>query len=151
MPLFLRISGTDWLEGQKDEFPESWTPQDTARLAPILAAHGVDLLDVSSGGIHPKQKVEKEEQSYQAPLARLVKKEVGEKLLVTSVGSINDGNQAQKLLDEGLDAIFSGRWFQKNPALVWNFAEDLGVDIHIANQIKWAFGGRGSGKKGNSY
>lgn len=151
MPLFLRISGTDWLEGQKEEFPESWTGQDTARLAPILAEHGVDLLDVSSGGIHPKQKVEKEEQAYQAPLARLVKKAVGDKLLVTSVGSINEGNQAQKLLDEGLDAIFSGRWFQKNPGLVWNFAEDLGVDIYIANQIKWAFGGRGSGKKGNSY
>lgn len=152
MPLFLRISGTDWLEGQKEEFPESWTGEDTARLAKILAERGVDLIDVSSGGIHPKQKVEKEEQAYQAPLAKLVKKAVGDKLLVTSVGSINEGNQAEKLLTEGnLDAIFSGRWFQKNPALVWQFAEDLGVDINIANQIKWAFGGRGSGKKGNSY
>lgn len=148
MPLFLRISGTDWLEAQKDEFPESWTVEDTARLAPILAEHGVDLLDVSSGGIHPKQKVEKTEHAYQAPLAKHVKKVVGDKLLVTSVGSINDGKVAQQLLDDGnLDAIFSGRWFQKNPGLVWSFAEDLGVDINIANQIKWAFGGRGSGKK----
>lgn len=37
--------------------------------------------------------------------------------------------------------------YRKNPALVWQFAEDLGVDINIANQIKWAFGGRGSGSK----
>jgi len=144
MPLFLRISGTDWLEGQ---FPESWTKEDTARLAPILAEHGVDLLDVSSGGLHPKQKVAKDEKSYQAPLARFVKSKVSDKLLVTSVGSINDGQQAQALMDEGLDAVFCGRWFQKNPGLVWTMAEDLGVDIHVANQISWAFGGRGGGTK----
>ncbi|KAJ9652373.1 NADH-dependent flavin oxidoreductase [Neophaeococcomyces mojaviensis] len=144
MPLFLRISGTDWLEGQ---FPESWTEEDTARLAPILAEHGVDLLDVSSGGLHPKQKIGKSEKSYQAPLARFVKSKVGDKLFVTAVGSINDGKQAQGLLDEGLDAVFSGRWFQKNPGLVWTMAEDLGVDIRLANQIRWGFGGRGTGSK----
>ena len=148
MPLFLRISGTDWLESQKEEFPESWTVEDTAKLAPILAERGVDLLDVSSGGLHPKMKVEKTEKAYQAPLARHVKKVVGNKLLITAVGTINDGAEAEKLLEgENLDAIFSGRWFQKNPGLVWQFAEDLGVDIHVANQIKWAFGGRGSGAK----
>lgn len=112
MPLFLRISGTDWLEKQKDEFPESWSVEDTARLAPLLAERGVDLLDVSSAGLHPKQAIEKEEASYQAPLARHVKKVVGDKMLVTSVGSIKDGKQAQELLDSGLDAVFSGRWFQ---------------------------------------
>lgn len=112
MPLFLRVSGTDWLETQSDEFPESWTGEQTARLASILADHGVDLLDVSSAGLHPKQKIGREEKAYQAPVAKFVKKEVGNKILVTAVGSINDGQQAQKLLDEGLDAIFSGRWFQ---------------------------------------
>lgn len=112
MPLFLRISGTDWLEKQKEEFAESWTVEDTARLAPLLAERGVDLIDVSSAGLHPKQAIEKEEAAYQAPLARHVKKVVGDKLLVTSVGSINNGKQAQELLDSGLDAVFSGRWFQ---------------------------------------
>ena len=47
MPLFLRISGTDWLEESLPNEP-SWTSRDTARLAPILFEHGVDLLDVSS-------------------------------------------------------------------------------------------------------
>lgn len=144
MPLFLRISGTDWLEGS---FPESWTKEDTAKLAPILAEHGVDLLDVSTAGLHPKQQIGKEEKAYQAPIAKFVKNAVGDKLLVTAVGSINEGHQAEKLLDEGLDAVFSGRWFQKNPGLVWTLAEELGVQIHIAHQISWAFGGRGGARK----
>ena len=55
MPLFLRITATDWLE----EFPEipSWKVEDTVKLAEILAEKGVDLLDVSSGGNHEKQKI----------------------------------------------------------------------------------------------
>ncbi len=53
MPLFLRISATDWLEQEKDM--ESWKVEDTVRLAEILRDRGVDLLDVSSGGNHPKQ------------------------------------------------------------------------------------------------
>lgn len=36
---------------------------------------------------------------------------------------------------------------RKNPGLVWSCADDLGVDIHIANQVAWAFGGRGKGSK----
>lgn len=55
MPLFLRISATDWLEGQ--EGVESWELKDTVRLAEILAEKGVDLLDVSSGGNDPRQKI----------------------------------------------------------------------------------------------
>ena len=55
MPVFLRISATDWLENE--EGMDSWKIEDTVRLAEILADKGVDLLDVSSGGLHPKQKV----------------------------------------------------------------------------------------------
>lgn len=55
MPLFLRVSATDWLEEEADM--DSWKVEDTVRLAEILADKGVDLLDVSSGGNHPKQKI----------------------------------------------------------------------------------------------
>ncbi len=55
MPVFLRISATDWLE--QEEGMESWTVDDTVRLGEILAGKGIDLLDVSSGGNHPKQKI----------------------------------------------------------------------------------------------
>ncbi len=54
MPLWLRISATDWLEEvSKDQISESWTGDDTVKLAPLLAKAGVDVLDVSSGGNHP--------------------------------------------------------------------------------------------------
>ena len=62
MPLFLRISATDWLEEEKDM--DSWKIDETIKLAELLADMGVDLLDVSSGGNHPKQKVKTGPGSY---------------------------------------------------------------------------------------
>lgn len=107
---------------------ESWKVEDTVRLAEILAPLGVDLLDVSSGGLHPKQKV-KAGPGYQAPFAKAVKERLGDKLAVGTVGTITNGKQANTLLEEGLDLAICGRMFQKNPALVWHFAEDLGVQV----------------------
>lgn len=63
MPLFLRISATDWLENE--EGLDSWKVEDTVRLTEILVDKGVDLLDVSSGGLHPNQKI-KTGPGYQA-------------------------------------------------------------------------------------
>ncbi|KAL8860599.1 MAG: hypothetical protein Q9178_002952 [Gyalolechia marmorata] len=139
MPVFLRISATDWLEHEKDM--DSWKVEDTVRLAKILATKGVDLLDVSSGGLHPNQKI-KTGPGYQAPFAQKVKETVGEKLLVGTVGSITNGKQANELLENGLDLAIIGRMFQKNPGIVWTFAEELDVEINVANQIRWGFGGR---------
>ncbi|KAH9841650.1 uncharacterized protein C8Q71DRAFT_341984 [Rhodofomes roseus] len=141
MPLFLRISATDWLEESLEGEP-SWTLQDTVRIAGLLAEHGVDLLDVSSGGAHPAQKIPGAP-TYQAPLAEAVKKAHGDKILVSAVGLITDGKTAQGVLDKGqADAVFVGRQFQKNPGTVWQFAEELGVDIKRAHQIEWGFTGR---------
>lgn len=144
MPLFLRISADDWLKEQK-EFPESWTVEDTVKLAPILAELGVDVLDVSSGGIHPSQHIHGGP-GYQVPFSKAVKDKVGDSLVVTAVGSITSGQQAEEIVKSGVDGVFVGRYFQKNPGLVWTFAEDLGTEIHVANQISWGFGGRAGGK-----
>ena len=76
---------------------------------------------------------------YQAPFAKAVKEKVGDKLAVGTVGAITEGKQANQLLDEGLDLVICGRAFQKNPGLVWKFAEDLGVQIQMANQIRYVF------------
>lgn len=141
MPLFLRISATDWLE-ETDLKDQSWKVEDTVRLSKILAEKGVDFLDVSSGGNHEKQHIHAGP-AYQAPFAKAVKEAVGDKLLVGTVGSITNGKQANDLLEEGLDAAIVGRMFQKNPGLVWQFADELGVEVHWANQIRWGFGGRG--------
>jgi 2,4-dienoyl-CoA reductase-like NADH-dependent reductase (Old Yellow Enzyme family) len=140
MPLVLRISATDWLE---EAGIEGWTVEQTVQLAEKLADMGVDLLDVSSGGLHEKQHIHGGP-GYQEPFAKAVKDKVGDKMLVGTVGSITDGKQANGYLEnDNLDVAFVGRMFQKNPGLVWQFADDLGVEGRWANQIRWGFGGRG--------
>ena len=138
----IRISATDWLEEVAPNEP-SWRTEDTVRIAPILAAHGVDLLDVSTGGVDYRQKVISGHQ-YQVPFAAAVKKEVGSNLLVGAVGGLCSGKSAQDVLEtDRADVIFVGRQFQKNPGQVWAMAEELGVEIHVAHQIEWVFKGRG--------
>ncbi|KAG2084952.1 hypothetical protein BD769DRAFT_1374609 [Suillus cothurnatus] len=146
MPLFLRVSATEWLKEALPNEP-SWRIEDTTKLAGILAEHGVDFLDVSSSGNHPKA-IMKVGPAYQAPFAQAVKEAVGDKLVVGSVGSITNGNIAQEVLDKGqADVVLVGRQFQKNPGAVWVFVSDLGVAIKLANQIGWGFGGRSSSHK----
>ncbi|KAI1109271.1 hypothetical protein F5Y14DRAFT_444795 [Nemania sp. NC0429] len=151
MPLFVRVSGTDWFEFDKspeNPFPESWTVAQSARLAGLLAEKGVDLLDVSSGGVHPAtlKALIQPGFGYQAPFAQEIKKVVGDKIHVSAVGGINNGPQAEELLQSGLDVVMSGRWFQKNPGLVAQFADEIGVEVAMAHQIGWGFGGRALAK-----
>ncbi|CAI7665786.1 unnamed protein product [Penicillium bialowiezense] len=146
MPLFVRISATDWLHNNPEYEGENWTMEQSTKLAHLLAERGVDVLDVSSGGIHKMQKVAGGP-GYQAPFARQIKKSVGDKLLVSTVGSINTGTLAEEVLSGGeddtpLDLVAAGRLFQKNPGLVWSWADDLHTSIQIAHQIAWGFGGR---------
>jgi 2,4-dienoyl-CoA reductase-like NADH-dependent reductase (Old Yellow Enzyme family) len=87
MPLFYRVSGTDWLpKGQ------GWDIEQTVEYAKLLAKEGVDLLDVSSGGNHRDQQIPAAP-GFQVPLAAAVKKAVPE-LIVGAVGIITEGNQA---------------------------------------------------------
>ncbi|GLA03857.1 hypothetical protein AnigIFM60653_003875 [Aspergillus niger] len=139
MPLFFRVSGTDWLEHLENE--PSWDASQTVRLAEALVEHGVDVLDVSSGGNDPRQQI-KGGPAYQSPYAFQVKEALGDRLLVASVGAITSGPQANDLLNAGLDMVLIGRMFQKNPGLVWTFAEELDVDVKAAHQIHWGFAGK---------
>ncbi|KAI9054236.1 hypothetical protein LZ554_001404 [Drepanopeziza brunnea f. sp. 'monogermtubi'] len=68
-----------------------------------------------------------------------------------SVLNINHGKQAEAILtgkgegsmgSQELDAVFVGRHFRKEPGLVWWFADEVGIQITIANQIKLGFEGR---------
>jgi 2,4-dienoyl-CoA reductase-like NADH-dependent reductase (Old Yellow Enzyme family) len=149
MPLFVRISATDWFEfDPNSEYPESWTVAQSAQLAALLAEEGVDLLDVSSGGVHPKGAMPiKTGPAYQAPFARDIKKAVGDKMVVSAVGGIKTGALAEEVLQSGVDVVMAGRWFQKNPGLVYAFADELSVNVKMAHQIGWGFGGRGNKAK----
>ncbi|TFY52411.1 hypothetical protein EVG20_g10561 [Dentipellis fragilis] len=148
MPLFLRISASDLLEESQPNTP-SWTSDDTVRLAGLLAEHGVDLLDVSSGGLSTAQDIKMPPGvAYQAHFSEAVKRAHGNKILVGAVGAISTGTIAQGVLDKGqADVAFVGRTFQKNPGTVWAFAEELGVDIRVTRQTEWAFKGPGYAPK----
>ncbi|KAJ5316936.1 hypothetical protein PENANT_c030G04099 [Penicillium antarcticum] len=145
MPVFLRVSATDWLEESMPDQP-SWRVEDTVRFAKALADAGtVDVLDISSGGNHEQQHIHAKP-AFQAPFAVEVKKAVGDKIMVGSVGMIGSASLANSLLEkDGLDFVLVGRGFQKNPGLVWAWAEELEVDISMANQIRWGFASRGTG------
>ncbi|KAJ5090038.1 hypothetical protein N7532_008722 [Penicillium argentinense] len=145
MPVFLRVSATDWLEESMPDEP-SWRVEDTVRLAKALADSGnVDVLDISSGGNHQKQHIHAKA-AFQAPFAIEVKKAVGDKLKVGTVGMIDSAKLADSLVDNNdLDFVLVGRGFQKNPGLVWTWAEELDVEISMANQIRWGFSSRGGG------
>ena len=71
------------------------------RLASVLADHGVDLIDVSTSGNHPKQRLLgfNGEPGYQVPFAAAIKAALGDKILVAAVGTIHEGKYAQSVLD----------------------------------------------------
>jgi 2,4-dienoyl-CoA reductase-like NADH-dependent reductase (Old Yellow Enzyme family) len=152
MPLFVRISGSDFMDHEGSGVSNSWTVADTVRLAPLLEEAGVDLLDVSGGGVHLNQRIPNRGQpGYQSFMSRAAKKgllQTGKgKMLIGAVGGIITGKLADSLLEEvegedGVDLIIAGRAFQKNPGLVWAWAEELGADIQLANQIGWPVKGR---------
>lgn len=126
----------------------TWRIEDTVKLAGILAAHGVDLLDVSSGANHPKQSIKgslAHTIPHQVQFSEAVKRAHPGALLVGAVGGITTGTLAQDILEkEQADVVFVGRQFQRDPASVWTFADQLGVHVKLANQIEWGVAGRGS-------
>ncbi|OQE15277.1 hypothetical protein PENSTE_c029G02105 [Penicillium steckii] len=139
MPVFLRVSATDWLEKSMPE-EKGWKLEDTVEFSRALAAQGaIDLIDISTGGVHAAQKVTSGV-GFQVPFAKAVKEAVGQKMLVSAVGTINSGNLAEKILNEDdVDVILVGRAFQRDSGLAWAFAKDLDVEIAMAGQIRWGF------------
>lgn len=106
MPLFLRISCTEWMEETAlgKEFG-SWDVESSIRLAKMVAGLGVDLLDVSSGGNHPAQKLNPfNTKDYQTRIAARIREEVkreGRKLFIGAVGLITEAEQARGIVEEG--------------------------------------------------
>ncbi|KAK2052228.1 NADH:flavin oxidoreductase/NADH oxidase [Colletotrichum caudatum] len=97
MPLFLRISATEWMEYAGNP---SWTIEDSIRLAKLLPEAGVDLLDVSSGGNNEAAKIEISPY-YQVSLAGRIRAALeaeGKKLLIGAVGMISSGEMARSIV-----------------------------------------------------
>ncbi|MER7759320.1 NADH:flavin oxidoreductase/NADH oxidase [Streptomyces sp. NPDC097619] len=123
LPLFFRVSATDWLD------QDGWTAEDTVRLAALLHAHGVDLLDVSTGGNAPGVTIPVGP-GYQVPFAARVRRETD--LPVAAVGLITDPVQAEKILADGeADAVLLGRELLRDPHWARRAARDLGGEIRV--------------------
>ncbi len=105
-PLFVRFSATDWAEG-------GWTLDDTVAVSREVAARGVDLVDVSSGGLVAHQSIAAGP-GYQVPLARAIRERAG--VLVAAVGMITEPAQAEQVLVEGsADAVMLAREMLRDP------------------------------------
>lgn len=125
-PLFFRISATDWLD------EGGWTPDDTVRFARDLQAHGIDLLDVSTGGNASGVRIPTDP-GYQVPFAARVKAKTS--LPVAAVGLITDVEQAAKILaNDEADAVLLGRELLRSPSWARQAARELGADVHVPDQ-----------------
>ncbi|MDB5413048.1 MAG: putative oxidoreductase [Rubritepida sp.] len=117
MVLCARISHTDWVEG-------GWDTAESVMLCARLKELGVDIVDVSSGGLDAGQKIPLGP-GYQVPGAEAVKQGTG--IPVMAVGLITEPAQAQAILDAGqADFILLARAFLRDPYWTLNAAVALG-------------------------
>lgn len=106
MPLLVRISATDWVEG-------GWELDDSIALARELKTRGVDLIDVSSGGSAPVASIPVAK-GYQVPFAKAIKQEAG--VRTGAVGLITEPSEANDIICRGdADLVFIGRQLLREP------------------------------------
>ena len=129
LPLFVRISATDWAEG-------GWNPEESVKLSAILKEKGVDLIDVSSGGLVSYQKIEIGP-GYQVHFAEKVKKEAN--ILTGAVGLITEAQQAEEILNNNqADLVLFARESLRNPSLALDFARELNDEVQWPKQYERA-------------
>ena len=120
LPLFTRISSTDWVEG-------GWDVEQSIELARQLKTLGVDLIDCSSGGnaAHAKIPIGP---GYQTEFAERVRKEAG--TLTGAVGMITSSTQAEHIIVSGqADAVLIARELLRDPYFPLRAARELGQEI----------------------
>ncbi len=129
LPLFVRISATDWAEG-------GWDIEESVRLSSLLKAKGVDLIDCSSGGMVPDVKIPVGP-GYQVQFAERIKKEAG--IMTGAVGLITEANQAEEILSKDqADIILIARASLRDPYFALHAAPLLDYDIDYPVQYKRA-------------
>lgn len=126
VPVMVRVSGTDWMEG-------GWDVQQTAAYAQALEARGCAAIDVSSAGLHEHQRIPIGP-GYQVPLGRVVRQAVT--MPVFTVGLITDFDQAEAIVGTGdADVVGLARTILYDPRWPWHAAAYLGASIKVADQL----------------
>jgi 2,4-dienoyl-CoA reductase-like NADH-dependent reductase (Old Yellow Enzyme family) len=130
LPLFVRVSATDWKEG-------GWDLAQTIELARQLKPQGVDLMDVSSGGAVPGVKIPLGP-GYQTGFAEAIRKETG--IATGAVGMISEPAQAETILaTEQADLVFLARELLRDPYWPRRAAKVLDVKIKAPVQYERAW------------
>ena len=124
LPIFLRLSCTDWVEG-------GWTIEDSVRLVQLIKAEGLaDLIDCSSGGNDPRQQIPIHP-GYQVPFARQVRAECD--IATGAVGLLHSPDLAESIVANGdADLIILGRALLGDPMWPLRAAKTLG-----AQNVNW--------------
>jgi len=119
MPLFVRISATDWVDG-------GWEASQSVALSARLKELGVDLIDVSSGAAVPDAKIPVAK-GFQVPFARKIREEAG--IATGAVGLITEATQANEIITGGdADLVLIGREMLREPYWAIKAAQTLGAE-----------------------
>ena len=130
LPLWVRISATDWHEG-------GWDVEQSVRLARELPALGVDLVDVSSGGLVPHVKIPLGP-GYQVPFAARIRREAG--IATGAVGLITESDQAARIVaQDEADIVLIARESLRDPYFPRRAAQELGASLEAPVQYRRAW------------
>ena len=129
LPVFVRISASDWVEG-------GWDLAQSVIFAERLKELGIDLVDCSSGGLVPDAKIPAAP-GFQTPFAHTVRERAG--IATGAVGMITAPEQAEHLLVTGqADAVFLARQLLRDPYWPLHAARTLGAQIEWPQQYERA-------------
>lgn len=130
LPLFVRISATDWAE------EGGWDVEQSVELAKRLREAGADLIDVSSGGTLAKVSIPAGP-GYQVPFARRIRHEAG--ILTGAVGLIREPGQAAEIISNGdADVVLLARELLRNPYWVFRAQREMGEPAALPVQYERA-------------
>lgn len=119
LPVFVRISATDWIEG-------GWDLPQSIEFAKELKKIGIDLVDCSTGGLLPGGRIPIAP-GYQVKFAEEIRKQAG--ILTGAIGLITDARQAENILvTEQADVVIMAREFLRDPYFPLHAAKILGDD-----------------------
>jgi 2,4-dienoyl-CoA reductase-like NADH-dependent reductase (Old Yellow Enzyme family) len=125
LPVFIRISATDWAEG-------GWDLKQSVEFAKRLKEIGIDLIDTSTGGLVPRVKIPIAP-GYQLPFAETIRREA--KIMTGGLGLITTAHQAEQVLaNEQADVVVIAREFLRDPYFPLHAAKVLGDDPHYPVQ-----------------
>ena len=126
LPLWLRLSATDWAEG-------GWDIEQSVELARIVKSRGVDLIDVSTGGLMPRRE-DSAGAGYQVPFAARIREEAG--IATGAVGLITKSEHAERPSSKAARPMWCciARELLRDPYFPRRAAKELSGELHAPEQ-----------------